>query len=220
MALIQRSDGLGIERRAAIPVQGVWDRMEQWKAKRDYGESVNPTDLHPEELSDDMSLRLNPMWYPLKEFPRKLLLERLNARWIFTVADNGDIYIGVDRISGTIEKDEFERLLRGMREKDPTLTGGRLRNSLDRQGHPTVGARFESDGKTKIGSARIAGHLEWNEENERFEVNEFSGRYMSSDARPTFSATHNDTNPKHLNNVARRMSSQLNVEIHAASAFS
>jgi hypothetical protein len=177
----------------------------------DYGQMLGPKEgsTKPWELTETKGIRVNPLWYRLEDFPRQLLLERKGALWHYSVGGNGEISIGSEEIRGVVQDDEWEQLHAGMQTKDSSLTMEDLKGQLDRQGHPTIAAGFSSSGRSAIRPARVSGEVQW--KNERFEVNDKSGRYMSKKVRADSTA---DESMRWLENVARRMSAQWGVEVH------
>jgi hypothetical protein len=188
---------------------------ERQRLNHEYGEMLGPKDgkAKDHELADDGSVRINPVWYRLEDFPRQLLTERKEALWHYSVGGKGEISIGTEEMKGVVEAGEWQRLLNAMREKDEykSLTLDDLQLRLDGQGHPTIAAGFEPLGRAKVSPARVSGELQWNPQSERFEVSDKSGRYMSKKVRP---GADGEQSLRWLTTVAQRMGQQWGVEIH------
>lgn len=168
-----------------------------------------PGDIYEEERADDGSLRVNPAWYKLEDFPPDLLVKDINVRWIYTVDEDGEIALGRDQM--VLNERQVASLAAAMHEKDPSITGDKLHDKLTGLGHPTVAVGFDPDGRTRVGSARISGELWWNEDETRFEINEDSGRYMHPEVR---SETDRVSSDRFARQVAKRMTQRFGTEVY------
>ncbi|MFC0097870.1 hypothetical protein ACFFKH_10045 [Micromonospora marina] len=191
----------------------------------DYGPAVLPKKVKPFELDpprdrdqkgvkgDDLrtqQVRLNPALMPLADFTEFIWAGRPDAHWHYVVAEDGQIWIGSEELLTAVSDRQLDDLHRAMREKDPELTLRQLRDLINEQGHPTIGARFTTDGRTLAGPARISGELHRDPTTGAWTVNDKSGRYMSGKVRK-------DINPtdvqRWLENVAGRISAQTDEPV-------
>jgi hypothetical protein len=124
---------------------------------------------------------------------------------------DGQIHIGSEEPRGVLQEEEWTVLLDGMHQTEPDLTVEELKGRLDTQGHPTIAAGFDDTGRTTVEPARVSGELQWNKVNERFEVSDKSGRYMSASVRPGVSP---EKGRRWVGNVARRMGRHFSGRIH------
>ncbi|WP_435195188.1 hypothetical protein [Streptomyces sp. NRRL F-5630] len=181
--------------------------------ERDFGATVAPKRVKDEERDDAGDVRLNPLWVPLDEFSAEVLTRSQDGVWLYTVTGDGRVVLGSEQPSALIEQEQFDRLLAGMREKDPGLTAEALRDSLDGLGHTGVAAEFsETSGRTAAGKARVSGEFRWDKELDAWTVNDKSGRYMSDKVRP-------DVDPERatawLENVAKLFAERLGATVVA-----
>ncbi|WP_030191555.1 hypothetical protein [Streptomyces violaceorubidus] len=176
-----------------------------------FGPLAGPKRIKDTEVDDRGDIRLNPLWYRLEDF-RPALLQRTSGQWVFTVDEEGSIAVGSEQPADLADQAELERLLEGMRgsEANADLTMEELKEALGGQGHPTVAAGFTESGTTRERPARVSGELAYNQDRERWEISDKSGRYMSFKIRPGLLPEH-----AHgwLAQVARRMEEELGVEI-------
>ncbi|BCY15452.1 hypothetical protein [Actinoplanes sp. L3-i22] len=181
---------------------------------------VKPFELHPPKgpaekgaKGADLAMqevRLNPAWMPLADFHPNLFEGRPDAHWHYVVTPDGEIYIGSEEILTVVSDAQLRDLHAGMVTKNPDLTLDQLRDSINQQGHPTIGARFDGDGKSYAGQARVSGELGVNPATGRWEVNDKSGRYMSGKVRPDLQVA--DVK-RWLANVAERMTAQFGIPV-------
>lgn len=66
-------------------------------------------------------------------------------------------------------------------------------------------------GRTTVEPVRVSGELRWNKVNERFEVCDMSGRYISASVRTGVSP---EKGRRRVGNVARRMGRHFSGRIH------
>ncbi|MEV4346260.1 hypothetical protein AB0J83_17460 [Actinoplanes sp. NPDC049596] len=145
---------------------------------RRLGELAGPKRVKGAERDDQGDVRVNPLWYPLSEFPQ-VFFDRQHARWHYAADENGDVFIGTEEIGTVLTEQEWTELA--------THTGRpveELRAGMDGQGHPTVAPQFTEDGRATRRPLRVAGEISYNSATDRWEVNDKSGRYMSKKVRP------------------------------------
>ncbi len=177
-----------------------------------WGDLAEPTKVHDRERDDQGDIRLNPLWYRLSDLPPGVVLSHRGGKWRYVVRADGAIYIGAEKFESMLSDDEWENLVGNMRlaEANRDLTVDELKAALRRQGHPTIAAGFTDTGTAVAAPARVGGGLHWNPDMERWEVNDKSGRYMSTTARPGI--TEERALPW-ITNVAARLTEHLGVEI-------
>ena len=177
-----------------------------------WGDLAEPTKVHDRERDDQGDIRLNPLWYRLSDLPPGVVLSHRGGKWRYVVRADGAIYIGAEKLESMLSDDEWENLVGNMRlaKANRDLTVDELKAALRRQGHPTIAAGFTDTGTAVAAPARVGGALLWNPDTERWEVNDKSGRYMSTTARPGI--TEERALPW-ITNVAARLTEHLGVEI-------
>jgi hypothetical protein len=146
-----------------------------------FGGAVAPKNVKGSEKDDQGRVRLNPLWYRLKDF-KPALLER-DGVWLYAVDERGEIFIGSEGVWSLADAQEREALLAGMRERDPALTMEKLKAAVDDQGVPTVAAGFEEGGATLIAHARVGGELFKDPATGRWTI-DASSRYTGPVVRP------------------------------------
>ena len=177
---------------------------------------VKPFELDPPRKADEkgvkgealeaQEVRLNPAWMPLSDFTPSVYGSRPEATWHYVVNENGEIFLGSEEIHTVVKYAQLQDLHAGMQAKNPDLTLDQLRDIINQQGHPTIGARFTKDGRALAGKARVSGELNWDSDAGTWIVNDKSGRYMSGKVRPGLQAS--DVQ-RWLNNVATLLRTQL-----------
>jgi hypothetical protein len=160
---------------------------------------VKEQELEQKDEGAEERVRLNPLWYPLSEFP-PTLLSRLGARWQYAVVGNGNVYIGSGYLKSVLTDEEREK------SKD-------WLDAADGLAHPTIAAGFTPSGQTVLAKARISGEFGWNAEARRWEVNDKSGRYMSEVVRPKLTVAEVE---RWLGNVAALFTERLGIKVHTA----
>ncbi|SEG90513.1 TcdA/TcdB catalytic glycosyltransferase domain-containing protein [Actinacidiphila yanglinensis] len=179
-----------------------------------YGPAVQPKTVKRAEKDDGepARVRLNPLWYPLDDF-EPALLER-DGVWVYAIDEEGRVFLGSEDVWSIAGEEERQELLAGLRTVRPELTEGELRESLNDQGVPTVGAGFDASGATVVGSARVGGELFRDPLTGRWTI-DASSRYVGDVVRPGVPA---DTVTRWVRNAADRISSVLGMPILARSA--
>ncbi|WP_212999908.1 toxin glutamine deamidase domain-containing protein [Winogradskya consettensis] len=174
LQLVRADDGsyAGLAVRARVSRQDGDSELD-----RAYGELAGPKRVKAGERDDRGDVRVNPLRYPLSEFPRAFL-DRHAARWHYVVDEQGEIVIGTEEV-GTVLTDAEWRELAGWTSTEVD----ELKAELDHQGHPTLGAGFTADGRTVRRPARIAGEISYDGTAGRWEINDKSGRHMSAKVR-------------------------------------
>jgi hypothetical protein len=147
------------------------------------GLAVPPKKVKGHETDDLGEVRLNPLWVPLDEFSgRDLDNSPEGAKWQYAVTEDGEISLGSEDVASLIPRAQLDRLLAGMRTKQPGLSAEDLSTGLENMGHPTIAARFGPDGKTaRQPKGRVCGELYriggvWT-------INDKSGRFMAEKVR-------------------------------------
>ncbi|WP_326550848.1 hypothetical protein [Micromonospora sp. NBC_01813] len=170
------------------------------------GESISGDALRSQQM------RVNPAWMPLKDFTPEIYAGRPDAHWHYIVTESDDIMIGSEEILTVVSTKQLDDLHAAMRTKNPDLTLDQLKNSINQQGHPTIGVRFDSDGRAYVGKGRISGEIHRDPKTGQWIVDDKSGRYMSEKIRPGLDPV--DVK-RWLDNVATRLSKQMGVPVEA-----
>ncbi|MEO3820563.1 hypothetical protein [Plantactinospora sp. B24E8] len=157
-------------------------------------------------------MRVNPAWMPLSDFTPEIYAGRPDAHWHYVVTESDGIMIGSEEILTVVSAKQLDDLHVAMHTKNPDLTLDQLRNSINQQGHPTIGVRFDTDGRAYVGKGRISGELHRDPETDRWVVDDKSGRYMSEKIRPGLDPV--DVK-RWLDGVATRLSEQMGVPVEA-----
>ncbi|MFI7079310.1 hypothetical protein ACIBO1_18620 [Micromonospora sp. NPDC049903] len=157
-------------------------------------------------------MRVNPAWMPLSDFTPEIHAGRPDARWHYVVTEAGEIMIGSEEILTVVSARQLADLHAAMRATDPGLTLDQLRNSINQQGHPTIGVRFDGEGRALVGRGRISGELHRDPDTGRWGVDDKSGRYMSEKIRPGLDPA--DVQ-RWLDDVAARLTAQLGEIVEA-----
>ncbi|WP_422771301.1 hypothetical protein ACN28C_32515 [Plantactinospora sp. WMMC1484] len=191
------------------------------------GPAVDPKGVKPFEIDPPVTaggktvsgdalrtqqVRVNPAWMPLSDFTPEIHAGRPDARWHYVVTEGGDIMIGSEEILTVVSAKQLDDLHAAMRTKNPDLTLDQLRESINQQGHPTIGVRFDAEGHAYVGKGRISGELHRDPETGRWVVDDKSGRYMSEKIRPQLDPA--DVK-RWLDNVAVVLSKQLGEPVEA-----
>ncbi|MFV2021910.1 hypothetical protein [Micromonospora sp. LOL_023] len=157
-------------------------------------------------------MRVNPAWMPLSDFTPEIYAGRSGAHWHYVVTESNDIMIGSEEILTVVSARQLDDLHAAMRTKNPDLTLDQLKNSINQQGHPTIGVRFDSDGRAYVGKGRISGELHRDPETGQWIVDDKSGRYMSEKIRPGLDP--GDVK-RWLDGVATRLGNHMGVPVEA-----
>ncbi|WJK41352.1 hypothetical protein O7608_02640 [Solwaraspora sp. WMMA2056] len=170
------------------------------------GQSISGDTLRNQQV------RVNPAWMPLSDFTPEIYAGRPDAHWHYVVTESDDIMIGSEEILTVVSAKQLDDLHAAMRTKHPDLTLDQLRNSINQQGHPTIGVRFDNEGRAYVGKGRISGELRRDPATGRWIVDDKSGRYMSEKIRPGLDPA--DVK-RWLDGVATRLSEQMGVPVEA-----
>ncbi|MFI7435825.1 hypothetical protein [Micromonospora haikouensis] len=157
-------------------------------------------------------IRVNPAWMPLSDFTPEIHAGRPDAHWHYVVTESDDIMIGSEEILTVVSARQLDDLHAAMRTRNPDLTLDQLKESINQQGHPTIGVRFDADGRAYTGRGRISGELHLDPATGQWIVDDKSGRYMSEKIRPGLDPA--DVK-RWLDGVAARLSEQLGVPVEA-----
>lgn len=176
------------------------------------GQAVPPKKTKDHEIDDKGDVRLNPLWVPLSEFNgRDLDNSPEGAKWQYAVTEDGEISLGSEDVASLIPKGQLDRLLAGMRTKQPGLTAADLSGGLENMGHPTIAAHFDQvTGRTTSNpKGRVSGELYriggvWT-------LNDKSGRFMAEKVR---GKPQTEDLERWLSGVAQRISRQTRRRIN------
>ncbi len=182
----------------------------------EYGPLVPPKRVKDEEADSEGFPRVNPVLYRLSELPREVLLGHTEAQWHYAVDADGDIRIGSEQLGQMLSDeellDQYANYHNGARPEigDPAVQ--EFRDRIDGQGHPTIAVEFTDSGEVANAAppARVSGEIGWNDEAQRWEANDKSGRYMSEKVRPSPDP---DDIHRWIGNVAVRLSRRLGVPV-------
>ncbi|WP_161595007.1 hypothetical protein, partial [Verrucosispora sp. SN26_14.1] len=152
-------------------------------------------------------VRLNPLWMPLAEFTPEVWAGRPGHKWLYLVLerraytggsepessagrpDDLLVFVGSEAASEALSDSQFNDLLASIRQVDPDITPGLVRDMVDGPGHPSLGVRFTAaspgQGTAVVTSAGVAGELRRVPANGTWEMNDSSGRYMRGEQRST-----------------------------------
>ncbi|MGW0502846.1 hypothetical protein [Micromonospora sp. NPDC003241] len=170
------------------------------------GKKISGEALHTQRM------RVNPAWMPLSDFTPEIHAGRPDARWHYVVTETDEIMIGSEEILTAVSARQLADLHTAMLTKNPDLTLDQLKESINQQGHPTIGVRFDADGHAYVGKGRISGELHRDPETGRWVVDDKSGRYMSEKVRPGLDPR--DVK-RWLDGVAAKVSEQLGESVEA-----
>ncbi|MDG4833912.1 hypothetical protein O7627_32085 [Solwaraspora sp. WMMD1047] len=191
------------------------------------GPAVDPKDAKPFEVDPprpaggrsisgealrNQQMRVNPAWMPLSHFTPEIYAGRPDAHWHYVVTESDDMIIGSEEILTVVSAKQLDDLHVAMRTKNPDLTLDQLKDSINQQGHPTIGVRFDSDGRAYVGKGRISGELHRDPVTGQWIVDDKPGRYISEKIRPGLDPV--DVK-RWLDGVATRLSKQMGVPVEA-----
>jgi hypothetical protein len=182
----------------------------------EYGPLVPPKRVKDEEADSEGFPRVNPVLYRLSELPREVLLGHTEAQWHYAVDADGDIRIGSEQLGQMLSDeellDQYANYHNGARPEIGHPAVQEFRDRIDGQGHPTIAVEFTDSGTVANAapSARVSGEIGWNDEAQRWEANDKSGRYMSEKVR---SSPDPDDIQRWIGNVADRLSRRLGVPV-------
>ncbi|MEV0018665.1 beta-galactosidase [Streptomyces tendae] len=150
-----------------------------------------PKKTKDHEIDDKGDVRLNPLWVPLSEFSgRDLDNSPEGAKWQYAVTEDGEISLGSEDVASLIPGHQLDRLLAGVRTKQPGLTADDLSGGLENMGHPTIAAHFDQvtgrttsnpEGRVSGELYRIGGVSTLNDKSGRFMAEKVRGKPQTED---------------------------------------
>ncbi|MET8279038.1 hypothetical protein [Micromonospora sp. NPDC005174] len=160
-------------------------------------------DKVPGRDADGLPIRVNPLWTPLATLTAAHFTDAPGVAWQFSVTHDGLPWFGSENTSQVVPEREWARL------QESRLASQVLRERLDGLGHPTIGARFGSDGAFVVGDNRVGGEVHYDPDDDSLIFNDQSGRTMSPKVRPALTEKESETWVTH---VARMVSAQTGLK--------